>query len=62
MQGSRGESNFVWKCRNCGRESSANIEGPPSAYTLEASGKKVKILTFETRGCEFVGFKADVRT
>ncbi|ORY85659.1 hypothetical protein BCR37DRAFT_391424 [Protomyces lactucae-debilis] len=59
MQGSRGESNFVWKCRNCGRESSANIEGPPAACPLEQSGKKVKMLVFETRGCEFVGFKAD---
>lgn len=57
MSGSRGEAHFVWKCKNCGRESSANLDGPATPYS--ESGKKTKILTFETRGCEFVGFQAD---
>lgn len=59
MSGSRGDANFVWKCRNCGRESSANLDGPVTPYTAQQSGKKASIITFETRGCEFVGFRAD---
>lgn len=57
MSGSRGDAHFVWKCKNCGRESSANLDGPPTPYTT--SGKPSKFITFETRGCEFVSFQAD---
>lgn len=59
MSGSRGDANFVWKCKNCGRESSANLDESVVSYLVEDSGKKKALLTFETRGCEFVGFRAD---
>lgn len=59
LSGSRGDANFVWKCKNCGRESSANLDETVRPYTTDDSGKKVPIVTFETRGCEFVAFRAD---
>lgn len=59
LSGSRGDANFVWKCKNCGRESSANLDETVKPYMADDSGKKIAIITFETRGCEFIGFRAD---
>lgn len=59
ISGSRGEANFVWKCKNCKRESSASILAAPTAY--DASSKPPqKILTFDCRGLEFVEFVPEV--
>lgn len=59
MSGSKGEANFVWRCKNCKREHSASIKSQsPKAYTHE--DKKVKIIEIDCRGLEFVEFKADV--
>ena len=43
MSGSRGEANFVWRCKNCKRESSASIMGEEARGPLagEAEGSLV---------------------
>ncbi|KAK0706506.1 hypothetical protein B0T26DRAFT_457509 [Lasiosphaeria miniovina] len=56
MSGSRGEANFVWKCKNCKRESSANIMAAPGPYEQSDPAKAQKILTFDCRGLEFTEF------
>ncbi|KAJ0427131.1 hypothetical protein BJY00DRAFT_271731 [Aspergillus carlsbadensis] len=61
IPGSRGEANFVWKCKLCQRTHSASIQAAPKAYEAEAEGKKKgqKIIEIECRGLEFTEFKAD---
>ncbi|KAJ4354400.1 uncharacterized protein N0V89_006136 [Didymosphaeria variabile] len=59
MSGSRGEANFVWKCKNCKREHSANIKAAPATYEQSDPPKKVNILEFDCRGLEFTDFKAE---
>ncbi|CEL04592.1 hypothetical protein BJX68DRAFT_230697 [Aspergillus pseudodeflectus] len=61
IPGSRGEANFVWKCKLCQRTHSASILAAPKAYEAEAEGKKKgqKIIDIECRGLEFTEFKAD---
>ncbi|CAP70679.1 uncharacterized protein PODANS_3_7430 [Podospora anserina S mat+] len=56
MSGSRGEANFVWKCKNCKRESSASIQTAPTPYQQGEPPKSQKIITFDCRGLEFVEF------
>ncbi|KAH6676131.1 DUF866 domain-containing protein [Plectosphaerella plurivora] len=56
MSGSRGEANFVWKCKNCKRESTANIKAAPTAYERQEPAKRQKIIEFDCRGLEFVEF------
>lgn len=60
MSGSRGEANFVWKCKNCKRESSASIIAAPTAYEQTEPAKKQKIIQFDCRGLEFVEFNPEV--
>ncbi|MCJ1311954.1 hypothetical protein MMC25_005628 [Agyrium rufum] len=59
VSGSRGEANFVWKCKACKRESTAQIKAAPIAYTFTSPPKPQKILEFDCRGLEFTEFKAD---
>ncbi|EAA34198.1 DUF866-domain-containing protein [Neurospora crassa] len=59
MSGSRGEANFVWKCKNCKRESSASIKAAPTAYEQTEPAKKQKLLEFDCRGLEFVEFQPE---
>ncbi|KAJ4296613.1 hypothetical protein N0V90_006660 [Kalmusia sp. IMI 367209] len=59
MSGSRGEANFVWKCKNCKREHSANIKAAPASYEQSDPPKTVNILEFDCRGLEFTEFKAE---
>jgi len=59
LNGSRGEANFVWKCKNCKREASATIKEAPKAYAFTSPPKKVNILEFDCRGLEFVEFRPD---
>ncbi|PSK59266.1 hypothetical protein B9Z65_3590 [Elsinoe australis] len=59
QSGSRGEANFVWKCKNCKREHTANIVDAPKPYETQSPAKAVNIITFDCRGLEFVEFKAD---
>ncbi|EEH06853.1 DUF866 domain-containing protein [Histoplasma capsulatum G186AR] len=58
VPGSRGEANFVWKCRLCTRTHSASITNPPTAYE-ESNSKGQKVIEFDCRGLEFTEFKAD---
>ncbi|KAK6390545.1 hypothetical protein LTR65_005416 [Meristemomyces frigidus] len=58
--GSRGDANFVWRCKNCKREHSANILEAPKAYPQQSPAKPQKILTIDCRGLEFLEFKPDV--
>ncbi|KAL8282359.1 hypothetical protein RB601_008306 [Gaeumannomyces tritici] len=60
MSGSRGEANFVWKCKNCKRESSASIKAAPTAYEASEPAKARKILEFDCRGLEFTEFQPEV--
>lgn len=76
MSGSRGEANFVWKCKNCKvsiitidqrphpniiqREHSANIKEAPKPYEQGEPPKAQKIIEFDCRGLEFVEFKPEV--
>ncbi|RGP72123.1 duf866 domain protein [Fusarium sporotrichioides] len=59
MSGSRGEANFVWKCKNCKRESSASVKSGPAAYEQTEPAKAQKIIEFDCRGLEFIEFKAE---
>ncbi|KAF2145380.1 uncharacterized protein K452DRAFT_119246 [Aplosporella prunicola CBS 121167] len=59
MSGSRGEANFVWKCKLCKREHSASILAAPAAYAQAEPPKRQKIIEFDCRGLEFVEFKPD---
>ncbi|EOD46069.1 putative duf866 domain-containing protein [Neofusicoccum parvum UCRNP2] len=59
VSGSRGEANFVWRCKNCKREHSANITAAPNAYSQQLPPKRQNIITFDCRGLEFVEFKPD---
>ncbi|KAK8026103.1 hypothetical protein PG990_003926 [Apiospora arundinis] len=56
MSGSRGEANFVWKCKNCKRESSASIMAAPKAYEQGEPAKRQEIIQFDCRGLEFTKF------
>ncbi|KAH7133241.1 hypothetical protein B0J13DRAFT_96689 [Dactylonectria estremocensis] len=59
MSGSRGEANFVWKCKNCKRESTASIKAAPVAYKQGEPPKSQKIIEFDCRGLEFTEFKPE---
>ncbi|USW56785.1 Putative CXXC motif containing zinc binding protein [Septoria linicola] len=59
QSGSKGEANFVWRCKNCKREHSANIIDAPKTYSQQSPAKPKNIITIDCRGLEFVEFKAD---
>ncbi|KAL6855303.1 hypothetical protein ACO1O0_006444 [Amphichorda felina] len=59
MSGSRGEANFVWKCKNCKRESSASIKEAPKPYQQGEPPKAQKLIEFDCRGLEFTEFKPE---
>ncbi|KAF2152311.1 DUF866-domain-containing protein [Myriangium duriaei CBS 260.36] len=59
LSGSRGEANFVWRCKNCKREHSASIKEAPKVYEAQAPAKAKNIIELDCRGLEFVEFKAD---
>ncbi|RJE22018.1 DUF866 domain-containing protein [Aspergillus sclerotialis] len=64
IPGSRGEANFVWKCKLCQKTHSANITAGPNTYSADndTSNKKRKgqqVIGLDCRGLEFTEFKAD---
>ncbi|KAK6531812.1 hypothetical protein TWF694_002979 [Orbilia ellipsospora] len=59
MSGSRGEANFVWKCKNCKREHSANIKSNATPYPQSSPAKRQNIIELECRGLEFLEFKPE---
>jgi Eukaryotic protein of unknown function (DUF866) len=60
LSGSRGEANFVWKCKNCKRESSATIKAAPASYSQSSPPKPKNVIEIDCRGLEFTQFQADV--
>ncbi|KAJ4150324.1 hypothetical protein LMH87_011078 [Akanthomyces muscarius] len=59
MSGSRGEANFVWRCKNCKRESTATVKGAAIPYQQHEPAKAQKVIEFDCRGLEFTEFKAE---
>ncbi|KAF2788989.1 hypothetical protein K505DRAFT_285175 [Melanomma pulvis-pyrius CBS 109.77] len=59
VSGSKGEANFVWRCKNCKREHSASVKAAPATYPRTEPAKTQNILEFDCRGLEFVDFKAE---
>ncbi|ODA81003.1 hypothetical protein RJ55_03964 [Drechmeria coniospora] len=59
MSGSRGEANFVWRCKNCKRESSASIKAAAAPYEQSEPPKAKRLIEFDCRGLEFVEFKPE---
>lgn len=61
VPGSRGEANFVWKCRLCGRTHSASIVAGPNSYDPEKDDKRkgLKVIDIDCRGLEFTEFKPE---
>ncbi|KAL2051260.1 hypothetical protein ABVK25_008509 [Lepraria finkii] len=59
VSGSKGEANFVWRCKTCKRESTAIIKNAPRAYSHSSPPQRQNIIEFDCRGLEFVEFKAD---
>ncbi|KAF2861716.1 DUF866-domain-containing protein, partial [Piedraia hortae CBS 480.64] len=53
----KGEANFVWRCRNCKREHTANVVDSPKAYSDSNALKN--IISFDCRGIELLEFKPD---
>ncbi|RPB23991.1 hypothetical protein L211DRAFT_824455 [Terfezia boudieri ATCC MYA-4762] len=59
ISGSKGDANFVWKCKNCQRQSFASIKSEPMPYIAQSPPKPQNLLLIECRGCEFKEFKAE---
>ncbi|TKA33625.1 hypothetical protein B0A50_00461 [Salinomyces thailandicus] len=59
QSGSRGDANFVWRCKNCKREHSANMIETPKSYPQQSPPKPKNIITMDCRGLEFLEFKPD---
>ncbi|KAJ6113486.1 hypothetical protein N7523_006803 [Penicillium sp. IBT 18751x] len=63
IPGSRGEANFVWKCRLCSKTHSASITAGPHVFEAQEDPKKnkngQKIIEMDCRGLEFTEFKPD---
>ncbi|KAJ5754967.1 hypothetical protein N7533_004510 [Penicillium manginii] len=57
IPGSRGEANFVWKCRLCTKTHSASIISGPNTYELQEKKTGQKIIEMDCRGLEFIEFK-----
>ncbi|CAK9439498.1 uncharacterized protein LODBEIA_P35980 [Lodderomyces beijingensis] len=58
MGGSRGEANFVFRCKECKNEHNASIERT-NAKLENGDSKPVAILEIDARGLDFVEFIPD---
>jgi len=57
ISGSRGDANWVSKCKNCKRENSIDlVEDQGTSYTQENSSHWQPIAIFDCRGCEMYKF------
>ncbi|KAI9930297.1 hypothetical protein AWENTII_007771 [Aspergillus wentii] len=59
IPGSRGEANFVWKCKLCQKTHSASIIAGPNAYEADDKRPAKKVIDLDCRGLEFTEFKPD---
>ncbi|EEQ38832.1 hypothetical protein EJF18_30327 [Clavispora lusitaniae] len=57
ISGSRGEASFVFRCKSCKSEHSAQIER--TKEKISASGEWAKLLSIDARGIDFVEFIPD---
>ena len=64
VAGGKGNTaNFVWRCGNCKRESSAKFHektSVPKPYSVDSNGQFAPLIEIECRGLEFIGFDARV--
>ncbi|KAI4197980.1 MAG: hypothetical protein LQ350_005565 [Teloschistes chrysophthalmus] len=56
ISGSKGEANFVWRCKACKRESTATLPALPTPYNATSQPTRQTILVFDCRGLEFIEF------
>ncbi|GEQ69757.1 hypothetical protein JCM33374_g3431 [Metschnikowia sp. JCM 33374] len=56
ISGSKGEASFVFRCKSCKSEHSAQISRTKETLTPENAGKWVKILEIDARGADFIDF------
>ena len=56
INGSRGEASFVFRCKNCRSEHSAQITRTKEKLTAETSEKWTRLLEIEARGIDFKKF------
>ena len=56
ITGSRGQANFVFKCKQCKSEHTAAIQRTDKTVLVEDAGKSISILTIDSRGMDFVEF------
>ncbi|CAJ2512110.1 Uu.00g077350.m01.CDS01 [Anthostomella pinea] len=59
LSGSRGEANFVWRCKNCKRESSCSIKTTPKPYQQKEPATQQTVIEFDSRGLEFTSFSPE---
>ncbi|KAL8934614.1 MAG: hypothetical protein Q9216_005815 [Gyalolechia sp. 2 TL-2023] len=59
ISGSKGEANFVWRCKACKRESTASMKDAPRAYTQASPPTRQTIIEIDCRGLEFTEFRAE---
>ncbi|KAK5631444.1 hypothetical protein RRF57_007158 [Xylaria bambusicola] len=51
LSGSRGEANFVWRCKNC--------KMAPKPYEQTEPPKQQTVIEFDCRGLEFTAFSPE---
>lgn len=56
ISGSKGEASFVFRCKSCKSEHSAQILRTNESLTQETAGKWVKLLEIDARGADFIEF------
>lgn len=61
ITGSRGDASFVFRCKNCKSEHSAQITRTADKLKIEDTGAWAKILEIDARGIEFDEFLAEGR-
>lgn len=61
ITGSRGEASFVFRCKACKSEHSAQITRTKEKITAEKNREWVKILEIDARGIEFLEFTPEGR-
>ncbi|KAI0025718.1 DUF866-domain-containing protein [Xylariomycetidae sp. FL0641] len=59
VSGSRGEANFVWRCKNCKRESSISIKTEAKPYEQKDVPTQQTIIEFDCRGLNVQSFSPE---
>ncbi|OBA20570.1 hypothetical protein METBIDRAFT_43948 [Metschnikowia bicuspidata var. bicuspidata NRRL YB-4993] len=56
ISGSKGEASFVFRCKSCRNEHSAQISRTVESLSPENAGKWVNLLEIDARGADFIDF------